>query len=210
MLSSPSAHEPQRSSTLRRLLVVDDEEENLEIVCRTFRGEFEVHGARDGEEALRLARQIRPDVIISDQRMPNMTGVEFLTQIKDELPETVRILVTGYTDHSSLVDAVNEAHVDHYSEKPFHTVDIKTVVDALLQNKRLHNQVFKDGLTGLFNHRYLIEHLQVELARSTRYKYECCVLFLDIDGFKQVNDRFGHATGNKVLRRIAGLFEFRV
>jgi len=53
-----------------------------------------------------------------------------------------------------------------------------------------------------------IEHLQVELARSNRYEYECCVLFLDIDSFKQVNDRFGHATGNEVLRSIAGLFEY--
>src|SRR5437867_1119855 len=98
----------------RRLLVVEDEEHNLELLRRTFRDEFEVHQARNGEEALAIARRIEPHVIITDQRMPKLSGVEFLTRLKNELPNTVRILVTGYTDYGALVDAVNAAKVHHY------------------------------------------------------------------------------------------------
>ena len=232
----------------RRLLVVDDEAENIELLSRTFHSKFEIHQAKDGKEALSIARQIRPAVIITDQRMPEMTGVEFLEQIKEELPQTIRILITGYTDYESLVNAVNVAGIDRYFEKPFHTVDLRTVVDALLHsadletereklveqveganvqlaeseqhlrhlvkdrtheleeaNRLLKELAARDPLTGLFNRRSLEEHIRIEVARSYRYKRVFCVLFLDIDNFKQVNDSFGHATGDAVLCRLAQL-----
>src|SRR5690606_13474831 len=115
----------------RRLLVVDDEPGNRRLIARMFRGEFDIAEAETGEEALALASRMQPHVIITDQRMPGMSGVELLARLKDELPQAIRILVTAHADYGSLVNAVNAARIHHYVEKPFHTVDVRTVVDAL-------------------------------------------------------------------------------
>jgi diguanylate cyclase (GGDEF)-like protein len=226
----------------KRLLVVDDEPGNCDLLTRIFEAEYEVHTAADGEQGLRLARSLRPDVVITDQRMPVMSGVDFLTHLKQELPHTIRVLLTGYSDYASLLDAVNVARIHHYVEKPFHTVDLRTVVRALVRsselemereqresqlerlvqartselteanrqlaaaNQRLQQVAIRDGLTGLFNHSYLLEHLQIEVARSARYQRSFSLLFADVDDFKAVNDRFGHPTGDAVLRAMARLF----
>jgi diguanylate cyclase (GGDEF)-like protein len=75
--------------------------------------------------------------VITDQRMPTMTGIELLSALKTELPQTARILFTGHHSHESLVNAVNAAQVHHYFEKPFHTVDVRTVVQALVRTREL-------------------------------------------------------------------------
>jgi diguanylate cyclase (GGDEF)-like protein len=226
----------------KRLLVVDDEPVNRDLMTRIFESEYDVCTAADGQEGLAVARQLRPDVVITDQRMPVMSGVDFLTHLKEELPHTIRILLTGYSDYASLLDAVNVARIHHYVEKPFHTVDLRTVVRALVRsaelemerenreaqlermvqertselteanrqlasaNQRLQEMAIRDGLTGLFNHSYLLEHLQIEVARSTRYRRSFSLLFADVDDFKSVNDRFGHPTGDAVLKAMARLF----
>jgi diguanylate cyclase (GGDEF)-like protein len=226
----------------KRLLVVDDEPVNCDLMTRIFESEYEVHTAADGEQGLELARRLRPDVVITDQRMPVMSGVDFLTHLKEELPHTIRVLLTGYSDYASLLDAVNVARIHHYVEKPFHTVDLRTVVRALVRsaelemereqresqlehlvqartaelveanrqlaaaNQRLQEVAIRDGLTGLFNHSYLLEHLQIEVARSARYRRSFSLLFADVDDFKVVNDRFGHPTGDAVLKAMARLF----
>ncbi len=231
----------RKTGKTRRLLVVDDEPENCDLIARLFGADYEVHTALDGVEGLALARTVRPEVIISDQRMPAMSGVEFLTHVKEELPRTVRVLLTGHTDHALLLEAVNVARVHHYVEKPFHTADLRTMVSALvrsaeleaerdereaqleraiqlrtheltaanhelaLANQRLQDLAARDGLTGLFNHSYLLEHLQIEVARSARYQRTFSLLFADVDDFKLVNDLFGHRTGDAVLKTIAGI-----
>ena len=128
---------PESQRTRKRLLIADDEPENRRALVRLLSADFEVHEARDGTEALELARRLPPDVVLTDQRMPNMTGVELLARIRDEFPLAARVLVTGHHNYESLVDAVNAAHVHHYIERPFHTIDIRTVVQALAQTQEL-------------------------------------------------------------------------
>ena len=114
-----------------RLLIVDDEEANRDVLERIFRTEYDVYQARDGDEALSMAREIRPHVVITDQRMPNRSGVEFLKLLKVEFPETVRVLITAHTDHEALVDAVNYARIHHYFEKPVDAEALKSIVTKL-------------------------------------------------------------------------------
>jgi diguanylate cyclase (GGDEF)-like protein len=120
--------------------------------------DFEVYEARDGAEALALARTLNPDAVITDQRMPNMTGVELLAHIKDEFPHAARVLVTGHHHYESLVGAVNAAHVHHYIERPFHTIDIKTVVQALVRTQELTTE--RERLVEL------LESANLELSRK--------------------------------------------
>jgi diguanylate cyclase (GGDEF)-like protein len=143
-VGGPKDAEPR---TRKRLLIADDEPENRRALARMLSADFEVFEARDGSEALEVARKFRPDVVITDQRMPNMTGVELLARVRDEFPLAARVLVTGHHNYESLVDAVNAAHVHHYIERPFHTVDIRTVVQALAQTQEL--QAERERLVGL-------------------------------------------------------------
>jgi len=119
----------QGSGRKLKLMVVDDERDNLDLLYRTFRKEFQVHRADSGIKALEvLEQQGEMAIIISDQRMPEMNGTEFLEKTVEEFPDTIRILLTGYTDVEDLVDAINAGKVFKYIVKPWTPTDLKAVV----------------------------------------------------------------------------------
>lgn len=101
------------------VLYVDDEENNLISFKATFRLKYTVYTALNGEQALQFVKEKPIDVIITDQRMPQMTGVELLEEIIKINPEPMRILLTGYADMSAVVDAVNKGKIFHYLSKPW-------------------------------------------------------------------------------------------
>ncbi len=101
------------------VLYVDDEENNLISFKATFRLKYQVFTAISGAKALEIVRNNTIDVIITDQRMPEMTGVEFLEEIIKIDPDPMRILLTGYTDMAAVVDAVNKGKIFHYLNKPW-------------------------------------------------------------------------------------------
>lgn len=115
------------------LLVVDDESDNLDALERIFRKRYHFLRANSGAEALALlANNSRVDVIISDQRMPQMTGVEFLEKTLLTHPKTVRILLTGYTEIDSIIAAVNQGHIFRYITKPWDTTDLSNSVEQAM------------------------------------------------------------------------------
>lgn len=112
-----------------KLMVVDDEADNLDLLYRTFRRDFEVFRVDSGLKALQvLEEQGEMAVIISDQRMPRMNGTEFLSHTVDRFPDTIRILLTGYTDVEDLVGAINAGKVFKYITKPWNPKELKTIV----------------------------------------------------------------------------------
>jgi response regulator RpfG family c-di-GMP phosphodiesterase len=112
-----------------KMLVVDDEPDNLDLLYRTFRRDFQVLKAESGIRALEiLAQEGEVAVIISDQRMPEMKGTEFLSRTVPEFPDTVRIILTGFTDVEDLVEAINSGQVYKYITKPWDPEELKTVV----------------------------------------------------------------------------------
>jgi adenylate cyclase len=111
------------------LLVIDDEPDNLDLLFRTFYRDYEVLRANSGLEALELLdREGEVAVIISDQRMPIMSGTEFLSQMAVKYPDTMRIILTGYTDVEDLVEAINTCKVFKYVTKPWDELELKNVV----------------------------------------------------------------------------------
>ncbi len=120
------------------MLVVDDEPDNLDLLYRTFRREFQVFKAESGAEALSvLATEGEVAVIISDQRMPQMKGTEFLSQTVEQYPNTMRIILTGFTDVEDLVEAINSGQVYKYITKPWDPTELKGVVDRATQTYEL-------------------------------------------------------------------------
>lgn len=122
-------------------MVVDDESDNLDLLYRTFRRKFEVFRADSGFKALQVLEQHgEMGIIISDQRMPRMSGTEFLSRTVDLYPDTIRILLTGYTDVEDLVGAINEGKVFKYITKPWSPQELETVVQQAAETYQVVKQ----------------------------------------------------------------------
>ncbi|MBD2691377.1 response regulator [Anabaena catenula] len=116
-----------------KILVVDDEPDNLDLLYRSFYREYQVLRANSGPAALELlAREGDISVIISDQRMPMMSGTEFLSLTATQYPDIIRIILTGYTDVEDLVEAINSGKVFKYVTKPWEAEELKAVVRQAL------------------------------------------------------------------------------
>lgn len=110
------------------LLYVDDEVNNLVAFKANFRTFCEVHTAESAEDGFKILRNNKIHVIITDQRMPNMTGVEFLEQVIKEFPEPIRILLTGYSDIQAVIEAINKGQVYRYIMKPCIMDELKITI----------------------------------------------------------------------------------
>ncbi|MEM1392966.1 MAG: SpoIIE family protein phosphatase [Cyanobacteria bacterium P01_D01_bin.116] len=121
-----------------KLMVVDDELDNLDLLYRTFRRDFKVFKANDARTALEiLDKQGEMAVIISDQRMPEMNGTEFFGLTVERFPDTIRILLTGFTDVEDLVEAINSGQVFRYITKPWKPDQLRGLVEQATQTYRL-------------------------------------------------------------------------
>lgn len=121
-----------------KLMVVDDEPDNLELLYRTFRRDFQVYRANHALKALEiLDKEGEMAVIISDQRMPEMNGTEFLSLTVERFPDSIRILLTGFTDVEDLVDAINSGQVFKYITKPWKPDRLKVIVEQAAETYRL-------------------------------------------------------------------------
>jgi DNA-binding NtrC family response regulator len=138
---------------MRRLLLVDDEINVLHALQRALyrkfdRKEFRIEICADPREALSRAGQVAYDLIVSDYRMPQMNGVEFLKAVKDFQPDAVRLMLSASTDFDAVTSAVNEAEVFRYIAKPWQDGDLEEVIslalarrDQLLEDRRLADEV---------------------------------------------------------------------
>ena len=130
------------------LLIVDDERSNLQKLRRTFFRDFRILEALSGSEALDLLRNHRVDVIITDQRMPETTGVDVLRESLDLQPEAIRIILTGYTEVDYLMDAINQGQVHRYITKPWEPFTLKQTVmqDLELLELKRENRVLQEQM----------------------------------------------------------------
>ncbi len=132
-----SLERPQKT----KMLVVDDEPDNLDLLYRTFRRDFQVLKAESGMQALEiLSAEGEVAVIISDQRMPEMKGTEFLSRTVPKFPDTMRIILTGFTDVEDLVEAINSGQVYKYITKPWDPNELKAVVQRAAETYELLKQ----------------------------------------------------------------------
>jgi len=115
------------------IMFIDDEQRVLKSMRAMFRRDYEVLLANSGAEALQLLETHDVEVVVSDQRMPEMTGVEVLAEIKQRSPETIRILLTGYADLAAVEASINEAEVFKYLMKPCPAEEVRGAVQAALE-----------------------------------------------------------------------------
>ncbi|MFK7898885.1 MAG: response regulator [Myxococcota bacterium] len=126
--------EPERP----RILIVDDEEAILETMTFTFMDLYEVFTTSDPTKALGIMEENQPiAVVITDQRMPGMTGVELLREVYERFPETVRIILTGFADSEATIKAINDGHIYGYVNKPWEPDELKRIVSRATDLNKL-------------------------------------------------------------------------
>lgn len=123
-----------------RVIYVDDEVSNITAFKSNFRRFYTVETFLSAEEALQWLETNEAHVVISDQRMPGMSGTEFLGIIFDKYPDTVRMLLTGYADIKAVIDAINIGHVFRYITKPWNEHDMHTAIESAYEMYRLKKE----------------------------------------------------------------------
>ena len=205
------------------IAIVDDDAAIRRLV-RLFlrRAGYETLEYTTGDEARASLQSDGWDLVILDRRLPDMDGVQLAQELKanPEFRARYIIMLTGEDEQEDKVEGL-ELGADDYITKPFQYPELlariragKRIVDLqkelLETNKRLELLSITDGLTKLHNHRYFQDELARAFEESQRYQRPLALAMIDIDFFKKINDTYGHAVGDDVLKRAASLYRSSV
>ncbi len=149
-----------------KILIVDDEPANLRTLARLFRDTYEVLTAESGDDALALLDKHDVALLITDQRMPGMTGIELLKKTVPLRPRMVRIILTGYTDVDALVEAINCGQVYRYVAKPWDNEELRLTVRRALE----HYETSRKGYELELMNQRLVARIQ-EIGQLTNLDY---------------------------------------
>lgn len=223
-------------STETNVLVVDDDASILGVVSEVLEDDgYVVSTAATGEEAIELLKSNQFSLVLSDIRLPGINGVQVLEHVKQKSPRTNVIMITSHGSLDTSIDAIKHGAYD-YLLKPFEDLSLissasKRAVDAFrldaersqlirslkLSNKELarvnnvlHGLAVRDGLTELYNHRYINEIMDKHIDKTAVEGADLSLIFIDVDNFKAFNDQHGHQTGDVLLRELSALMRENV
>lgn len=196
------------------VLVVDDEADKRLLLAFALENEgYEVRTASDGAEGLAAVEEQQPDLIVTDVMMPRMDGYEMIRRVRAN-PRTRFIPViiqSAARIQDRDVRLGSEIGALGYLTDPTDLDLLRARARTLLEFKQFldacQDAAFTDDLTGLANRRRFDRQLQREVARTERYGHPFCLLLVDIDHFKEVNDAHGHEAGDEALRRVANAIQ---
>ena len=196
-----------------RILVVDDDRLQANLT-RTYlhRGGMEVRVVTDPLTAIEALIDFQPELVLLDMYMPMCTGMELAATIRqmEAFVSLPIVFLSAETDRDKQLAAVGLGGDDFLVKpiKPDHL--ISAVLSRTERYRKLRSIMMRDSLTGLYNHSTTTDRLDLEINRARRLRGEVSVAMLDIDHFKQVNDRYGHPVGDRVIKSLARLLTQRL
>ncbi|HPH03731.1 MAG TPA: diguanylate cyclase [Spirochaetota bacterium] len=196
------------------IAVLDDSETVHEVMRRTF-AIYGIVSMKSYYSAQEILAAPDHDIYLVDINLPDMSGTQIVLEVRKRAPDAVIIAVSAI-DHYKVISNTLIAGADDYIIKPFNAMILMARLQASarmlllyreLEEKscRLEELVVRDSLTGLFNHKHIIDRLAEEVEKATRYHHKLSVVMFDIDHFKAVNDTWGHQIGDQVLVEFARL-----
>ncbi|MFD1009127.1 diguanylate cyclase domain-containing protein [Oceanisphaera ostreae] len=191
-----------------RILIVDDQPVNIRVLHQVFRGEFEVLMATSGEQAISLCQELRPDIVLLDVVMPGLSGHDVCRRLKAD-PDTRDIPVIFVTSQNQDGDEALgfEIGAVDFITKPINPIivsaRVRTHLALKLQSDLLRTIAMNDGLTKVANRRKFDEELAISWRAAQREGRVLSLVMLDLDSFKQFNDRYGHQQGDACLVAVA-------
>lgn len=203
----------QRPEEFYRVMVVDDSPPMAAYYGAVLREQgMQVEVVSELGGIINLIDQFRPDLILLDPLMPGCNGLELAAVIrqKEDFISTAIVYLSAETDLDTRLQALFRGG-DDFLVKPIEPRHLVAAVRMRVRRARqLRSFMVRDGLTGLLNHTAIKEQLELELARSQREKHPLCFVMIDIDHFKQVNDRYGHVMGDRVIKSLSRLLRDRL
>lgn len=212
---------PEKKHTI---MIVDYELGQLRSMEPLLSEDYRVIRAKDGQDALDIIDNMKHpgeiSVIISDQRLPGLTGIELLEKIKDILPNSIRIILMAYVNLENINDAINKAKIHEFIQTPFEPEDLKVRIKRAVETFDYKQEIEKaritDPLTGLSNRCYLYESIKADIALVDRdienwrqdsgkpipKDRDLTFLLLNVDRLGIVNNKYGHLAGDKVLKQV--------
>jgi len=194
------------------VMIVDDAPSNIQLLAGLLKDSYQIKVATGGLRCLELAQaEPQPDLILLDIQMPDLDGYAVCQRLKS-LESTQRIPVIFVTGKDQVADeekGLNIGAVD-YITKPYSPAIVEariaTHITLKKQSDELRRLAMHDQLTGLYNRHFLINVAGKRISQAHRHKQALCLMMIDVDHFKAVNDEHGHSVGDAVLRDIASLF----
>ena len=190
-----------------RILIVEDEEPIRQVTCQALEQKgFTCQTASNAADALVLIEREPFDIILSDVVMPGMNGLELIRHLRKNYPKILTVIMTGYAGQFNHQEAI-QAGANDFIKKPFTMDELLARLGITLLHNEMHSLAITDDLTGLYNRRgffTLAEHL---LKLAKRNSTPLCLMYIDADDLKQINDRFGHAAGDAALVAFAELLK---
>ncbi|EOV1172375.1 diguanylate cyclase [Vibrio fluvialis] len=190
------------------VLVVDDQATNIQLIYQLLKDEYDVLMATTGQQAIAVCREHKPDLILMDVLMPDINGWETCKILKrdPDIATIPVIFVTALTDQDD-ENACWDAGAVDFLQKPINANTLKHRVRAHLtlkhQSDLLRSLAYVDGLTGISSRRHFDQYIETQMGHAFRKQESLGVLLIDIDFFKQYNDRYGHIAGDDCLRQVA-------
>ena len=210
----------------KHILCVDDEPTILKSLERLFRKEeYDVHTAISGRDALSILEETPIDLVISDYRMPEMSGVDLLKEVKELYPGTIRIILSAYADFNNVVEAINEGQIYRFCHKPWDNYDLKSTVrhaleyhDILKENRILLRRIQKQNLELRTNNSFLerknkTHNFSIKVYQNILQKLPTPILTVDTTGkillannaayniFPSIRDNIRKASINKIFNK---------
>ena len=188
------------------ILVVDDDPRVCEVLCELIAAlGFPCEPSVSGRHALAKLEDKEFAVLLVDMKMPEMSGVELIRIARESYSDLNIIAMTGYAEDYRYVDIIN-AGANDFIKKPIDTGEleaklVKNISEGNLR-KELSRLSMTDSLTGLYNQREFYLRLKQEMLRSMRQKHPLGLILVDLDNFKEYNDRHGHVAGDEVLNAV--------
>lgn len=190
------------------ILVVEDDEDARMVLTELLRPRYDVDAVGDGETALKRAAELKPDLVLLDLFLPGMDGFGALTGLRrnSKTADTPVIFLSAQGDAETKSQGLSLGAAD-YLAKPFSEQELMARVDRTLkltaQKEHYRALAQTDGLTGLPNFRSFHARLEEEVSRATRYGHPLACAMVDLDGLKTINDKMGHAAGNRAIVALA-------
>lgn len=189
---------------METILIVDDTKINIEIIMELLGDKYDMISSSDGKSAISIAKEKKPDLILLDIVMPEMDGFEVCKELKNctQTKDIPVMFLTAQTDEDSIEKAYDMGGID-YITKPFRAKELIARVNRELELVKLQNELkllaSTDSMTQLYNRRYFTKVSEHILDLAKREKQELCVIIIDIDKFKTINDTYGHSIGDEVI-----------
>lgn len=188
------------------ILVVDDDTYSRETLKEflAYLG-FSIKGTANGSNALKLLKEKEYTFLLTDMKMPGISGLELIRRVRDDFPDVSIVAMTGYSAEYKYVEVINSGASD-FINKPFDLEELEAKIRRIITERNLREELSRlsitDSLTELYNQRHFYTRLGEEIIRAERQKNALALILIDLDDFKRYNDTYGHLAGDEALRSL--------